>query len=304
MRDMKIKVLKGLPASGKSTYARKLVLGSGNFGRVNRDELRETVFAGKWTREREKIIMQIEKAIAQVLVQNNHSVVVDDTNFRDVWKDWHNNAVTLSDLELVLETQMFDTSLEECIRRDKERATKGLPSVGQNVITKMALRNDLIAFPDLPIVLVDIDGTLAASTGRERHLKGEKKDWKSYYSLLGTDAPHTHIFKWVAELSKDHTIIIVSGRGAEYQEATREWFEKVWSPNPLFPELEVPKFPVFLWLFRDAGDRREDSIVKSEFLNLLPKPPELILDDRPQVVRMWRSKGLKVIPVAGECEEF
>ncbi len=66
----------------------------------------------------------------------------------------------------------------------------------------------------------------------------------------------------------------------------------------------MPYFPVFLWLFRDAGDRRDDYIVKSEVLDLLPTKPVMVIDDRPQVVKMWREKGLRVIPVAGDCEDF
>jgi hypothetical protein len=259
------------------------------------------LYDSHWSRDREKFIIGAETALAKYFIDNNISPVIDDTNFRNVWPGFVQDYHRTKDYDSITYEEIFvDCDLEEAIRRDATREK----SVGRNVITKMALRNGLVKFPDLPLVLVDIDGTLAYSRGRERYLKQEKKDWKSYYALLGTDAPHTHIFKWVAELSKDHTIVIVSGRGAEYQKETMEWFEKVWTPNPLFPELDVPKFPVFLWLFRDAGDRREDSIVKTEFLDLLPKTPELILDDRPSVIRAWRSRGLKVIPVAGSCDEF
>jgi hypothetical protein len=165
----------------------------------------------------------------------------------------------------------------------------------------MALRNGLVKFPDLPVVLVDIDGTCASSTGRERHLKEGIKDWKSYYEELESDVPVLEIFKWVKELSKDHTIIIVSGRGAEWEERTIDWFYHMWYVED---DYEVPHFPVFLWLFRDAGDRREDYIVKGEILDLLPVKPKFVIDDRPQVVKMWREKGIMVIPVAGECEDF
>ena len=297
----KLLILKGLPASGKSTYAKSLVASSGNTGRVNRDDLREMIFNGKWTRDREKIIIDVEKAIASVLLDHNHSVVVDDTNFKaDFWKYFHGRETVIQEEAPTLETKTFDTPIEECIRRDSLRANP----VGRNVIVKMSARNGLLNWPDKPIVLVDIDGTLAASTGREKFLQGDKKDWKSYYASLGTDVPIVHIFKWVAELSKDHTIVIVSGRGAECSEDTIKWFEKIWEENPLFPELNVPRFPVFQWFFRDAGDRRPDNIIKLEVLKLLPTKPVLVIDDRPCVVRAWREAGLRVIPVAGDCPEF
>ena len=301
----KITVLKGLPASGKSTLAKQIVKDSGfNKARINRDDLRAMLYDSSWSHGREKHVIGVEKAIAAYFMSEGVPVVVDDTNFKNVWPEFVRSHNWVSDYDSIsYEEKFLDVPLEECIRRDAAREK----SVGRNVITKMALRQGLVEFPDLPLVLVDIDGTLAQSTGRERHLLGEKKDWKSYYKELESDNPVPHIFRWVYELSKDHTIVIVSGRGAEYEDRTIKWFEGVWNwlgPTPIFEEFFCPKFPVFLWLFRDSGDRREDSIVKSEFLDLLPKKPELILDDRPQVVKMWREKGLKVIPVAGECEDF
>lgn len=297
-------MLSGLPASGKTTFAMDLVKKDFRYGRINRDDLREMLFSGKWTPKNEDIVVDVEKAIAEVLLGHGRNPVIDDTNLspkhKSLWRGFLNDMFVLVGKTPEFAEKFFDTPLEECIERDRARERK----VGRNVIVKFALRNGLVKWPDRDIVLVDIDGTLAQSTGREKYLEGEKKNWDKYYSLLHTDCPVTHIFKWVAELSKEYTIVVVSGRGAEWADQTLEWFEKVWKPNPLFPDLEVPRFPVFQWIFRDKGDRRPDDIVKREFLKLLPRKPVLILDDRPRVVRMWRAEGLTVIPVAGDCEDF
>ena len=296
----KLTLLKGLQASGKSTLARKMVKDSGyNSGRINRDDLRAMIFDSKWSRDREKIIIECEQALAKVLLENGRSSIIDDTNFRaDFWGNtWPKSAT---------ETIFLDTPLEECIRRDKERGEKGLPSVGPNVIIKTALRNGLVTFPDKPIVLCDIDGTLTASNGRERFLKTTPKDWDSYFAELHLDSPVIEVFQKVKDLEDSgHLIIIVSGRGAEYEWQTREWFDQVFQDHPLFPELDVPKFNPFLFLFRDKGDRRPDDIVKIEFLKLLPALPVRILDDRPSVCRAWEAKGLNVEWVRGrDLEEF
>ncbi len=296
----RLKVLKGIPGSGKSTLAKKEVKDSGfNKVRINRDDLRAMLHDSNWHPKREKHIIGAEKALAKYFLENNIPVIIDDTNFKNVWPSFAEELNRQSSYDFVsYEEHLVDTDLEECIRRDARRENP----VGRNVITKMALRNGLVKFPDLPLVLVDIDGTLAHSRGRERHLLGDKKDWKSYYAELETDEPDLTVFKWVRELSKDHTIVIVSGRGAEYENRTIDWFHTQWaSPGAKY---DVDYFPVFLWLFRDAGDRREDYIVKSEILDLLPVKPKFVIDDRPQVIRMWRERGIMVIPVAGECEEF
>lgn len=303
-------MLSGLPASGKSTLAKKMVDENHNLGRINRDDLRQMIFNGRWSNYNEKIIIAVEKAIADVLIDHERDVVVDDTNLgqkhEGMWKDFCNerNADPISEENglgrIRFHKAYIEADINTCITRDHCR----LNSVGPNVIRKMAARYGIMQWPNKPIVLVDIDGTLADGTHREHFVHGSKKDWDSYFSEQEKDLPITHIFKWVAELSKDHTIVIVSGRGAERELSTYAWFNKVWTPNPLFPELEVPKFPVFAFFFRDKGDRRPDDMVKREFLKLLPKRPVLVIDDRPSVIKMWREEGLRVIPVKGECEPF
>jgi predicted kinase len=294
----KLTMLSGLPASGKSTLARKKLDEDRNLGRINRDDLRKMIFNGRWSNYNEKIIVETEKAIAKVLLEHDRNVVVDDTNLsvkhENLWIEFSKSQ------EAKFEKVVVDTDVQTCLNRDRTRKE----SVGANVILKMAARNGLLKWPDKPIVLCDIDGTLADGSHRENWVKGEHKDWDTYFSLLHFDEPVIPIFKWLSELTKDHTIVVVSGRGAEYEVQTRLWFNKVWQPNPLFPERDVPRFDIFTFFFRDKGDRRPDDQVKKEFLSLLPKRPELIIDDRPAVVRMWREQGLKVIPVRGACEEF
>lgn len=52
---------------------------------------------------------------------------------------------------------------------------------------------------------------------------------------------------------------------------------------------------------RPEGDIRKDSIVKRELFEKYVRPYyniEFVLDDRNQVVEMWRSLGLKCLQVA------
>lgn len=295
-------MMQGLPGSGKTTEARKIVKDSGNAARINRDDLRAMLFDSVWSGKRENIVINAEQAIAKVLLDFDITPVIDDTNFgknEDLWKNFL-RSYNGTDLDVKLDKKFINTPVDVCIERDSKR----IKSVGANVINKFAAKNNLIEWPDKPIVLVDIDGTLAQSTGREKHLESTPKNWKAYFEELHTDLPITPIFSWVKSLSEDHTIVIVSGRGAEYEKETLAWFDKIWEENPLFPELNVPKFPVFKYFFRSHSDRRDDTEVKLEVLDYLPAPPVLIIDDRPKVVKAWRSRGLKVIPVAGACEEF
>lgn len=58
---------------------------------------------------------------------------------------------------------------------------------------------------------------------------------------------------------------------------------------------------------REAKDQRKDSIVKSEIFwrDIAPfYNVECVIDDRPQVVRMWLDLGLKVLCVGNPWIEF
>ena len=54
---MKLRMMRGLPGSGKSTLTKQFVKDSGSAGRVNRDDLRSMLFDGVWSGQREKVVV-------------------------------------------------------------------------------------------------------------------------------------------------------------------------------------------------------------------------------------------------------
>jgi predicted kinase len=282
----KLKMLKGLPASGKSTYAREQVKSDGNVGRINRDDLRAMLFDSVWTGKREGLIVDCEKAIAEVLFKHKHVALIDDTNLTQKHHDlWGGFA---REKGVAFEAVDLNQPLAICVQRDRNREKR----VGLAVLHRMALFAGVIEWGDKPIVLCDIDGTVACGLHREHHLEGPKKDWKAYYSELQWDRPIEFVIRWLKEWAKTHTVCMVSGRPDTYQFETVRWLE----------EHEIP----FDYLFmRPGGDNRPDTEIKLRVLSYMPKERiEAVLDDRPSVVRAWRSEGLKVYPVRGACEEF
>lgn len=285
---MKLTMLRGLPASGKSTRARAMVKETGNTGRVNRDDLRAMLFDSVWTGKREEVVVDCEKAIAKVLLHHGMNVVVDDTNLTDRHKDMWKEFAAQASAQYVLEE--LTTSLTECLYRDQRRERP----VGLPVIHRMAMLAGKIDWGSRPIVLVDIDGTLADGTHREHYTRGPEKDWDKYFSLLEEDLPVEFVVRWVNQLAASgHTIVLVSGRPDTYWKQTVHWLDHI-----------AGVYYDYL-LMRPGSDKRDDTLVKAEMLKVLPKEKiVLVLDDRPKVCRMWRENGLKVIPVRGQCEEF
>lgn len=125
-------VLRGLPASGKTTHARQL-LRDHRAVRVNRDLLREMLRFGEYAQHVEWRIIQVEGQIATYFLQQGLDVVVDDTNLteRDAerWREVAEEAG--ADLDLVV----MEASIEECVRRDAEREDR---TVGEERIRQMA----------------------------------------------------------------------------------------------------------------------------------------------------------------------
>ena len=109
--------MRWLPASWKSTYAKTLV--EQWYKRLNKDLLREMLDFWIWSKSNEKIINSIEYDLIQSLLEEWYNVVVDDTNIsyervlllEAIW-EW-----AWADIEI----KTMETSLEECIERDKKR---------------------------------------------------------------------------------------------------------------------------------------------------------------------------------------
>ena len=140
-------------------------------------------------------------------------------------------------------------------------------------------------------VIVDIDGTLADISHRERYVKGKRKRWGKFFQNMDKDLPVPEVAAKVRQLSQDHTIILVSGRPDDYRAVTEEWLKK-------------HKIPYQELYMRKSGDFRPDDIVKQEILKTHLKKEEikLVIDDRPRVIRMWRANGLEVEDVGNGIE--
>lgn len=135
----KLIILKGLPASGKTTFAKKWVTQSPKTRiRVNRDDIRR-MFGPYWVPSRENLVTRIEEQCIFQAFIHGRDVVLDATNLRN--KNWSN--VIGAEFELEINDSFLEVPIEECIRRDSLREEK----VGEEVITRMYnkyLNNDKI----------------------------------------------------------------------------------------------------------------------------------------------------------------
>jgi predicted kinase len=134
----KLIILKGLPASGKSTWAKKQAEANLNTVIVSRDSIRE-MLKGEYKNfpfgtRMEDLVTMIEEQSVYFSLHQGYTVILDATNFRghSKWKELLDRKI--GEGKVSIEIRDFtNVSLEECIERDKKRSR----SVGEHVIKNM-----------------------------------------------------------------------------------------------------------------------------------------------------------------------
>jgi predicted kinase len=270
--------MKGLPASGKSTWATEKVKTNSEWKRVSKDDLRSMIDCGKFSAKKELVIVAVERQIVDTMLNNGYSVIVDDTNLNPKYLEYFKIKYAERDDILISVKDFTDVSVEECVKRDSQRSN----SVGSKVIHGMWMRYrerpKLMEFDErLPkACLCDIDGTIADSFGRNIY------DLSKVQNDLRTD--HSHLIE-----SLPFEIIFVSGREEKSRPQTEEWIRK--------------NLPGINWRFlymRTTGDKRDDSVVKRELWEKFIAGKYNIVgvfDDRPKVIALWKSLHLPVFAV-------
>jgi len=279
---MKVLFLKGLPASGKSTFAKELVAKEPDtWVRVNKDSLRTMLHEGKWSKGREKIVQQMQRAMAEDALKSGLSLVVDDTNLAPKHEDTYRQLADRYGADF--EIRVFDTSVEECLERDSKRPD----SVGKDVICRMfydfMCKKTVERVKGQDAVIFDIDGTLARMKDRGPF------EWEK----VGQDELNEAVWRaYRAFKELDYAVLIVSGRDGSCEELTKEWLVK--------HQIEYDGF----WM-RPAGSMEKDTVVKDRIYreHIEGKYNVVgVFDDRPSVVRFWRSQGLFVFDCGNGVE--
>lgn len=291
-----IHVMTGLPASGKTTAARRLLADSrGRIRRVNLDDLRAMLddSGGEriWSHTHEQTALGIQDAAVRTAIDGGFDVVVDNTHLTPhIPKRLKAAAMGLATFAV---HDFTGVAIEECLRRDAAREN----AVGEDVIRRLAANhvkatkngwrltdawmNDTPAVepytPDASLssaIMCDIDGTLA--------LMGDRGPYD--FTRCGEDELNESVRRALRSfrLANDDWIVLLSGRGEEYRPQTEKWLAAH----------EVPYDE--LWM-RPAGDTRRDDIVKAELFDAHLRRQynvRVSLDDRDRVVALWRRMGL------------
>lgn len=286
MGEKYLVIMCGPPGSGKSTFCQ--VYKDSGWTYINQDS-------------QGKAHMQLfEEAIL-----NAKDVVVDRMNFNRNQRDRYLNIGKKYNYstKIVVLHESHDTCFKRCMERKVHETIK--EETGARGALKLFFTQyerpqtgeaDIIQFEypagDKPVAIwSDLDGTLCNVEHRRHFVRkpfGERKDWNGFFKAMIDDSVNMPVMQTLNRFSFTHQIVYCSGRPDNYRKETMEWFNRNVAPNgPLF--------------MRHRNDQRQDDIVKEILLDfevLTRYKIDFCLDDRDQVVKMLRKRGLTVFQVA------
>lgn len=283
---------KGLPGSGKSTWAREYIKTNPGYKIICKDDLREMLDAGRHTKANEKFVVKLRDELVNTALFAGYSAIVADTNLNPVHEarlreiaGQHQASFRIQDFTHV--------SIETCIEQDLKR----LKSVGERVIRRMA--RELVPMKDprhnemqrwkaqmeLPrAILCDIDNTLALMCDRSPY------DWKR----VGEDQVNIGVLRAIRRYEKGVKVIFLSGRDSVCRPETLAWLARYGlGDHDLF--------------MRPEGDQRPDTVIKNEIYQREIAGKyfvEAVFDDRLSVCRMWHNMGLPLFRVGDPDSDF
>jgi len=298
-KELIVRVLIGIPASGKTTYTKNFLANNPDWIAVNRDSYRYML------RNQGLTEVKIESMISELVditiiksLNRRMNVIVDATNLK---LEYLKHFVELCKHKARIEflSEPFNIPVETCIERDKLREQK----VGAMVIRVMYKNwKNIIEDPyiytvqpqvpayeqrfvpleqdkSLPkVVIYDIDGTLA--------LMGKRSPYD--FDKVDRDDPN-HVVIDTLKMYREagYKIILLTGRDASARELTEYWLQVYGIEyDELYTRPNDSK--------GNPVQGKDTKIKKDIFFNKIFGRYFVwcVFDDRLSVVLMWESIGI------------
>jgi len=273
-------VLVGPPGSGKSTLAKEYARQGHTY--INQD-----------------IQGQLHHELFASAVALSENIVIDRLNFSKAQRARYLDGAKVAgyNTKIIVLHQPKAVCLQRCLDRtdhetikDEKSARSALDMFFSKYERPAADEANAVEFryPEgkkPSAIIVDLDGTLCNIDHRLDHVRKEgRKDWHSFFEGMADDTPNQWCVDIVEGLSSMHQIVYCSGRPDSYRTQTAEWLARH----------NLGDFRGGHLYMRPRSDSRQDSIIKEIILDfeLLTRfTPCVMIDDRQQVVDMWRRRG-------------
>ena len=303
MQTRKIILTRGIPGSGKSTWARAWVAESPETRiRINNDDIRN-MLGNYWVPSREDLVSFIKHKSAVAAMCHGYDIVVDNMNLNpkevNFWEtiiDSHNKDTEGVNLgfekyKYEIEFKDFFIPVEECLKRDAMRPNP----IGEKTIKDIwrkyrhfiqttqveKLVNNLVEYdPNKEdCIVIDMDSTMCFNTS--------KRPWYGPGSTEGmiTDIPNKGVVDVVKAMQDaDYNIIVCTGRNEAQREVTEQWLKGHYiEPTEIY--------------MRNDYDYRKGVEIKEELINKILEKYNItaIFEDCEPIVQKLRDMGLTVL---------
>ena len=270
-------VLVGPPGSGKSTFAREYPVAYINQDSQGKEHLN----------------------LFHNYLANDKDIIVDRMGFSKTQRDRYLVPAKAAGYttEIIVLHQPRSVCYKRCMERSSHETIKSSDDANNALNTffgkyerPLEGEADSIRFiypegeKDL-VIVCDLDGTLCNVDHRLHFVqrpKGVKKDWVSFFRGLCDDKPNLWCQMLVDSMAAQGTkVIFASGRPDNYRRDTERW-------------LSEDGFSTEVLYMRTRNDSRQDYVAKEIILDfeiLTRFKPLFFIDDRKQVVDLWRSRG-------------
>ena len=289
-KNSQILILVGAPGSGKSTFARYFLRTEENWVRLCRDDFRLMQFATANLSNREEyMIAEMMDAAIEALLLKRSNVLIDATHCRS---EYLNHYISKFNHLADISFNLFDVDAATLYERCQQRFQTTGKLIPKNTLKKFInefehlkkvfdfsprpktenLTSNAVQDPFLPkAIICDLDGTLAVMCNRNPY-----DATRSDEDML--NEPVANVLRFF--FAKNYHILLVTGREERFREPTVRFLEQhTISYHQLF--------------MRTTKDLRKDSVIKKEIFDAEISGKyfiEFVLDDRNQVVDMWRKE--------------
>lgn len=307
-KQRKIIVTRGIPASGKSTWAKQFVKDNEGWVRVSRDDIRIMLdnYKSVGDYEYEKTVDRIEKDTIKTLIHQGKNVIVDVTCTR---VKYLREYITLAnEVGAKLNVQQFNIDYEEAVKRNASRemivpedvmvrmynTINSNQAAFETELSKMESPKPLeeVKYDDnlLDCIIVDFDRTLSKLKDRTQY------EWEKVHQDIPKNTidlfSNLSFFKEqyddiAGETDINYKVFIVTGRDACCYEQSEHWlFENSINFDQLY--------------MRPRNDTRRTTMVKKEiYMNEIRGKYNVIgvFDDDEACCQMYKNLGLPVFKV-------
>jgi predicted kinase len=205
--------------------------------------------------------------------------------------------------KIIVLHESYATCLERCINRQDHETIKE-EKAARSALNMFFSKYERVEDSEADVVerhwpngvkplaiIVDLDGTLCNMEHRLHFVnleEGQKKNWKDFFDNMSKDEVNVWCKDIILSLYEETKIVLCSGRPDNYRMATENWLANN----------EIPYHALYM---RNRADQRQDNITKEVILDfeLLSRySPHFFIDDRSQVVEMYRKRGFTVLQCA------